>query len=289
MLAQRFKLKDLGQLKYFLGLEIARSPTGIFLTQRKYALDILADSGHLGARPFSFPMEQHLKLNNTDGDLLYDPSSFRRLVGRLIYLTISRPNIVFPVNLLSQFMHQPRQSHYNVAVRVLRYLKASPSQGLYFPSINTLQVSAYSDSDSTTGFFIQLGTSPISWHTKKQHTVSRLSAEAEYRALASTTYELTWLKTLLHDLSVHHSQPMFLHCDNQAALYIAQNPVFHERTKHIEIDCHVVREKLKVSLISTQHVTSRSQLADIFIKSLGREAFQALSRKLGITDLHAPT
>jgi hypothetical protein len=92
-------------------------------------------------------MEQHLKLNNTDGDLLHDPSSFRRLVGRLIYLTISRPNIVFPVNLLSQFMHQPRQSHYNVVVRVFRYLKASPGQGLYFPSINTLQVLAYSDSD----------------------------------------------------------------------------------------------------------------------------------------------
>ena len=107
MLAQQFKIKDLGTLKYFLGLEIARSPDGIFLNQRKYALDILNDSGHLGARPSSFPMEQHLKLNNTDGDLLSDPSIFRRLVGRLIYLTISRPDIKFSVNLLSQFMHQP--------------------------------------------------------------------------------------------------------------------------------------------------------------------------------------
>jgi len=195
-------------------------------------------------------------------------------------------------------MHQPRQSHYNAAIRVLHYLKASPGQGLYFPSINNLQVSAYSNSDwascpltrrSTTSFFIQLGTSPISWRTKKQHTVSRSSAEAEYRALASTTCELTWLKTLLHDLGVHHSQPMLLHCDSQAALHIAQNPVFHERTKHIEIDYHVVHEKLKVGLISTQHVPSHSQLADIFTKALGREAFQVLSRKLGITDLHAPT
>jgi len=107
--------------------------------------------------------------------------------------------------------------------------------------------------------------------------------------LASTTCELTWLKTLLHDLNVHHSKLMILYCDNQVALHIAQNLVFHERTKHIEIDCHVIREKLQSGLITTRHISTSNQLADIFTKALGRDHFQALSRKLGITDLHAPT
>uniref|UniRef100_A0A2N9IFH9 Integrase catalytic domain-containing protein n=1 Tax=Fagus sylvatica TaxID=28930 RepID=A0A2N9IFH9_FAGSY len=199
-LSTNFKTKDLDLLKYFLGLEVARSQKGIFLNQRKYAIDILNDSGQLGARTASFPMEQNLKLTNQDGALLSDPSAYRRLVGRLIYLTITRPDIVFAVNILSQFMHAPRLPHMQAATRVLRYIKGSPGQGILFPSSNTLHVTAYTDSDwascpttrrSTTGYFIQLGTSPISWRTKKQTTVAHSSAEAEYRAMAVTTCELT--------------------------------------------------------------------------------------------------
>ncbi|KAF5193419.1 Retrovirus-related pol polyprotein from transposon re2 [Thalictrum thalictroides] len=193
-------------------------------------------------------------------------------------------------------MHQPRQTHYDAAIRVLRYLKSSPGYGILLFSNSSLQISAYCDSDwaacpmtrrSTTRYFVMLGKSPISWRTKKQHTVSRSSAEADYRVMASATCELIWLKSLLCDLRIFHSKPMHLYCDNnQAAPHIAANPFFHERTKHIEIDCHFVREKIITGIISTSHVSSNQQLADIFTKALGSDQFYYLLRKLGVTDLH---
>ncbi|VVA41591.1 PREDICTED: Retrovirus-related Pol poly from transposon, partial [Prunus dulcis] len=126
LLHQRFHLKDLGDLKYFLGIEVSRSPKGLYLSQRKYALDILKDSGLIGARPTFFPMEQNLKLNNEDGELLHNPETYRRLVGRLIYLTITRPDIVHTVHILSQFMQSPRTTHKDAADRLLHYLKGTP-------------------------------------------------------------------------------------------------------------------------------------------------------------------
>ncbi|KAF5477194.1 hypothetical protein F2P56_003861 [Juglans regia] len=163
ILSTNFKTKDLSFLKYFLGLEVAYSQKGIFLNQRKYTLDILTDSGQLGAQTAHFPMEQNLKLTDCDGSLLTDPSAYRRLVGCLIYLTITHPDIVFAVNILSQFMHAPRDPHMQAAIRVLRYLKGSPGQGIFFSSSSNLHVTAYTDSNwancpttrrSTTGFFI---------------------------------------------------------------------------------------------------------------------------------------
>ncbi|RVW97533.1 Retrovirus-related Pol polyprotein from transposon RE2 [Vitis vinifera] len=168
-----FKMKDLGVLKYFLGIEVARSSTGLFLCQRKYTLDIVSEAGLLGAKP---------------------------LVGRLIYLAVTRPDLAYSVHILSQFMQEPRIEHWEATLRVVRYLKACPVTRR-----------------SLSGWLVFLGQSPISWKTKKQHTVSRSSAEAEYRAMAAVTCELKWLKGLLLSLGVHHPKAIKLFCDSQSA------------------------------------------------------------------------
>ncbi|KAH9726734.1 protein kinase domain-containing protein [Citrus sinensis] len=214
-LSRCFHMRDLGMLKYFLGIEAARSPTGIFLCQRKYALDIISEVGLLGAKPASFPLEPNHNLALADGAFLSRPESYRRLVGRLIYLSVTRPKLSYSVHVLAQFMQQPREEHWAAALCVVRYLKGNPGQGIMLRSDCDLQLSAWCDSDwascpltrrSLTGWFILLGNSPISWKTKKQHTVSRSSAEAEYRSMAATTCELKWLKELLLTLGVEHIQ-----------------------------------------------------------------------------------
>ncbi|XP_043710546.1 uncharacterized mitochondrial protein AtMg00810-like [Telopea speciosissima] len=296
-ICHQFHTKDIGILKYFLGIEVARSNTDLYLCQRKYTLDILNDCGLTGARPADFPMEQNLKLSDSTGEVLSEPSSYRRLVGRLIYLTVRRPDIVHTVHILSQFMHQPCQLHLDAAHRLLRYLKGTPGQGILIPATTTLQLTAFCDSDwarcpmtrrSTTGYCILLGIVPISWKIKKQTTVSRSLAEAEYRAMAVAICELTWLSYLFQDLGLSPPARIPLYCDNQAALHIAANPVYHEHTKHIEIDCHVVREKIQLGLLHPTKIPSAEQVADIFTKSLGRVQFQHLKSKMGIRDLHAP-
>uniref|UniRef100_A0A7N2MIJ2 Retrovirus-related Pol polyprotein from transposon TNT 1-94 n=1 Tax=Quercus lobata TaxID=97700 RepID=A0A7N2MIJ2_QUELO len=276
-LSQQFEMKDLGHLSYFLGLEITHSIDGLYITQAKYASDLLSQAGLTDSKTVDTPVELNAHLTPSGGKPLFNPSLYRRLVGSLVYLTVTRPDISYAVHQVSQYLSAPRSTHYAAVLRILRYLKGTLFHGLFYSAQSPLVLHAFSDADwagdptdrrSTTGYCFLLGSSLISWRSKKQTFVARSSTEAEYRALADTTSELLWLRWLLKDLGVSTSSATSLYCDNQSAIHIAHNDVFHERTKHIEIDCHFIRYHLVHGALKLFSVSSKDQLANIFTKSL---------------------
>ncbi|XP_071704443.1 uncharacterized mitochondrial protein AtMg00810-like [Rutidosis leptorrhynchoides] len=273
-------IKDLGSLKYFLGIEVLSNDKGICMNQRKYCLELLNDYGMLGCKPIGTPIELNMNVESEPSikdPLLKNIIEYQKLVGRLIYLTLTRPGIAFSVQVLSQYMHAPLQSHFNLAFRVLRYFKGAPRKGVQFVKSDSFKLYAYSDSDyakcklnrnSVTGYLVYFCNSLISWKSKKQATVSRSSAEAGYRAMASTACEIIWIINLLTELGIMIELPMNLYCDNSSALQLAAYLVFHERTKHFEVDVHYIRHKVAASVINTLKIGSDCQLADILTKGL---------------------
>lgn len=294
-LHHKFTIKDLGPAKFFLGIEIARSVEGTTLNQRKYILDLLTHAGLLQCKPVPTPLPSGLVLSQGTEAVLADPDVYRRLVGKLLYLNLTRPDITHATQQLSQFISKPTVVHWNAAVHVLKYFKGFLSTGIFILAQLPHSLHAYSDADwgacmdtrkSLTGFCIFYGNTLLSWRCKKQKTISTSSAEAEYRALSSTTKELVWITALLHDFGLHYELPISLSCDNHAAIHITKNQVFHERTKHLDIDCHFVRERFRSGFVLPTSVSSTEQLADLFTKSLPRSRFRYLLSKMGLLDLH---
>lgn len=291
-LQTNFALKDLGDLHYFLGIEVLKTSNGLILTQHKYALDLLLKAGMTDCKPSLSPSS--VKPSTVDDSIPFlDVQFYRSIVGSLQYLTITKPEISHAVNYVCQFMHAPSQSHFAAVKRILRYIKGSLDQGLYFTP-SSLFLTAFCDADwagdhldrkSTSGFCVFLGDNLISWSAKKQGTVSRSSTEAEYRALAHTTAELMWLLQLITDLHISLEGVPVIFCDNLSAIALASNPVFHARTKHIEVDYHFIREKVLTKQVCIHHVGSEAQTADIFTKPVSVARFQSLASKLMVKSI----
>ena len=292
-LQQSFHMKDLGTLAYFLGLEIQAGTHGLFVSQHKYAMDLVAAAGLQDLSSLDTPMELNVKLRKDEGELLPDPTVYRTLVGSLIYLTNTRPDISFAVQQVSQFMASPRHLHMAAVNRIIRYVKGTLHRGLCYPTGTSPTLHAYSDADyagcsdsrrSTTGWCMFLGPALISWKCKKQDRVSKSSSESEYRAMSQACSEIFWLHGLLSELGFRQETPTPLYGDNTSVIHLSANPIFHERTKHIEVDCHFIRDAFEDKIISLPHVISNLQVADIFTKTLTRQRHQFLVDKLMLLD-----
>ena len=240
-LDKEFEIKDLGNLKYFLGMEFARSKEGIVVSQKKYVLDLLKEIGMMGCRPAETPMEPNLKLQPASAEKVRDEEKYQRLVRRLINLSHTRPYIAF-LSIVSQFMHSSGPEHFEAVHRILRYLKGTPGKGLFFKAREHLQDEAYTDADwvgcisdrrSTSGYCTYVGGNLVTCRSKKQNVVARSSVEAEFRVVAQGMCEAIWIRRILQELKVSKALP---YCDNRAAISIAHNPVLHDRMKHVEVD-----------------------------------------------------
>jgi len=292
-LQKDFALKDLGELHFFLGIEVKKAPDGLVLSQGRYVTDVLKRSGMDNAKPVDTPLPTSEKLSLTAGDPLgpEDATRYRSLVGALQYLTLTRPDISFSVNRVCQFLYAPTTVHWSAVKRILRYVRGTMHHGLKIRKCNSMLISAFSDAGwagdvddrrSTGGFTVFIGSNLVSWTARKQATVSRSSTEAEYKALANATAEMVWVQKLLTELGVPHPRMARLWCDNLGAKYLSANPMFHARTKHIEIDFHFVRERVAAKLLDIRFINSADQVADGFTKALSAAKLKLFRSNLNL-------
>lgn len=298
LLSAEFAMKDLGQLSYFLGIAVTRTNNGLFLSQQKYAEEILERAGMTACKPCPTPIDTKGKLSAKSGDPYDDPTKYRRLAGALQYLTFTRPDISYAVQQVCLFMHAPKIEHMESLKRILRYVQGTIDYGMHLYTSSIHSVLSYTDADwggcpdtrrSTSGYCMFLGDNLISWSSKRQPTISKSSAEAEYRGVANVVSESCWIRNLLLELHCPIQKATLVYCDNVSAIYLSGNPVQHQRTKHIEMDIHFVREKVQKGEVRVLHVPSRYQIADIFTKGLPRVLFDDFRDSLSVRQPPAKT
>ncbi|GJU06945.1 ribonuclease H-like domain-containing protein [Tanacetum coccineum] len=296
-LHNEFDMTDLGALNYFLGISADRNSTGLFLSQRKYALQLLERAHMVHCNPSRTPVDTESKLG-PEGVPVQDPTLYRSLAGGLQYLTFTRPDLSYAVQQVCLYMHDPREPHFAALKRILRYVRGTVDFGLQLYASATTSLVGYTDADwagcpstrrSTSGYCVFLGNNLLSWSAKRQHTISRSSAEAEYRGVANVVAETAWLRNLLRELHSPLSTATLVYCDNVSAVYMSANPVQHQRTKHIEIDIHFVRDMVTAGQVRVLHVPSRFQYADIFTKGLPSALFEEFRSSLSVRPPPAPT
>jgi hypothetical protein len=290
-LASEFEMKDIG-LMHFLGLEW-QQPGEIFLGQGKYAVEIPRRFGMMDCKSMTTPMNTNLKeLGASDSDLVY-PMMYKQLIGSLMYLVNTRPDICFAFNTLSQFMVEPRQVHWVATKHVLRYLRGTIGFGLRYVRGDGVRLHGYSDLDwagsavdrkSTSGGCVSLGSTMVSWFNRKQTSVALSSTEAEYMAASLASCEAIWLHKLLAGLFGQVLEPTVIYCDNQSCVKLSENSVFHDRSKHIEIIYHFIRDRVQKGVVKLQYISIDEQIANILTKLPVKGKFFYFRDTLGVVE-----
>ncbi|XP_061357487.1 uncharacterized mitochondrial protein AtMg00810-like [Gastrolobium bilobum] len=292
-MTKEFEMKDLGLMRYFLGLEVRQEKSGIFVSQEAYAKGILEKFKMSDCNPVSTPMEPDVKLSRYDGGEKVDPSVYRSLVGSLRYLTCTRPDLCLSVGIINRFMEEPSYTHWKAAKRILRYVQGTISQGLHYSKSNKYKLTGYSDSDwcgdvddrkSTTGYVFFMGNTTFTWVSKKEPIVTLSTREAEYVAASWCVSHAIWLRNLLSKLEQEQVVPTEIRVDNRSAIELAKNPVNHERSKHIDVRFHFIQDQVKEGKVELSHVASRDQVGDIFTKPLPTLLFENCKKKMGMKD-----
>ncbi|GJR69602.1 retrovirus-related pol polyprotein from transposon TNT 1-94 [Tanacetum coccineum] len=276
-----FKMSMMGQMSFFLGLQVSQNPRGIFINQSKYAQEILKKFGFDSCTPIDTPMAERPNLDEDKGGKLIDPTRFRGMVGSLMYLSASRPDIVFAVCMCARYQAKPTEMHLTAIKRIFRYLKGTIHMGLWYPKDSGFELKAFADADyagchdtrrSTSGSAQFLGHRLVSWSSKKQKSTAISTTEAEYIALSGCCAQILWMRSQLRDYGfVFNKIPMY--CDNQSAIALCCNSVQHSRSKHIDIRHHFIKEQVERKVVELYFVETKYQLADIFTKALPRERF----------------
>ncbi|KAJ4716700.1 Retrovirus-related Pol polyprotein from transposon TNT 1-94 [Melia azedarach] len=293
-MTKEFEMTDIGLMAYYLSIEVKQEEDGIFISQQRYTKEILKKFKMKNCKPISTPIECGVKLSKHEEGEKVDSTFFKSLVGCLRYLTCTRPDILYATRLVSRYMKTPTTTHFKAAKRILRYLKGTTNFGLFYSCSDNFELVGYSDSDwagdtddrkSTTGFVFFMGGTAFTWMSKKQPIVTLSTCEAEYVAATSCVCHAIWLRNLLKELRWSQEKPTKIYVDNKSAMALAKNPVFHDRSKHIDTRYHYIRECITRNYVHMEYVKSQDQIADIFTKPLKQEDFIRLRNSLGVIRL----
>lgn len=291
-----FEMSDLGKMKHFLGVEVKQSVNGIFICQKRYAREVLARFGMEESNAVKNPIVSGTKLTKDENGEKVDATMFKQLVGSLMYLTVTRPDLMYGVCLISRFMTNPRMSHWLAAKRILRYLKGTIELGIFYrrSESSSTRLMAFTDSDyagdlddrrSTTGCVFLIGSGAISWASKKQPVVALSTTEAEYIAAAFCACQCVWIRRILEKIRAEEESATVIHCDNSSTIALSKHPVLHGKSKHIEVRFHYLRELVNGKTVKMEYCATKNQVADIFTKPLKLEQFEKLRALLGIVNL----
>ncbi|GJZ20846.1 zinc finger, CCHC-type containing protein [Tanacetum coccineum] len=290
-----FKMGDMGKLNYYLGIEVKQEENGIIIKQESYARKILEEAGMSKCNPAKWPMDPKLQLTKDEGGKEVDPTKYRRIIGSLRYLINTRPDLSYSVGVVSKFMQSPRESHYATVKKILRYLKGTTGYGLKYRNGGNGKICGYNDSSHTSDIEDRRGTTcmmlyysqnRVTWASHKQQTVALSLCEAEFMVATAAACQALWLRNMVSFLTGEEAQRVQLLIDNQSAIALMKNPVFHGRSKHIDTKYHFIRECVERDQVYVEHISGNLQKAYILTKALPRVKFAEMRRLIGTEDVN---